>query len=65
MFRRGIFGKIKSVSRDGIDQPLIDMIINPNHLGCGTKVSFEIPPSIILCVTVGKKLKNRQIYPFA
>lgn len=32
MFRRGIFGKIKSVSRDGIDQPLIDMIINPNHL---------------------------------
>lgn len=34
MFRRGIFGKIKSVSRDGIDQPLIDMIINPNHLGC-------------------------------
>ena len=42
MFRRGIFHQIKSVSRDGIDQPFIDMIINQDLSGAVQKFHFEV-----------------------
>lgn len=59
MFRRSIFAQIKSVSRDRIDQPIIDMIINQDSR-LWYKTFVRVPPSkYFFLVPPWNKLKNR------